>query len=692
MRLTAWFTQLLTDSESILGRKCGSRPPQRRVRNGRNRTAAVESLENWQLLTTFTVNSLTDGTPNTSNDATEFTLREAISAANNPASPEADTIVFQTGLTGTIELTEGELQITDNLTITGPGAASDLVIDAQGNSRVIHATDAVNNLTLNSLTIKNGTTTDRFDHGGGIRFDRSYGSTLTLTNSTVSGNTSTDDGGGIGFVIGSEFDGSLTVHNSIIAGNSAGALGPDFNAPRGTNNLEVQNSIIGDTTGTTLAAGNNNQLNVDWKTVLQNNGVQPILADNGGPTQTIALLPNSPAIGTADPALLPVSELVKPVVATATDVFIPFHGNNLLKDANLTAANFKTTTSPGGSNDAWVTSAPNGGTGDYFANGTADPELLFFLDELQTLSNVAIWGYSDAAGNDVQSFTLEFSTDGGTTFGDAVSLTKPIYDATSNFVSVLAFNGSVQANAVRMTVTDNYFEDSAGGDRVGFNEIRFLSPTHDQRGAGFPRQVGLPDIGAFEAPFQTPIVDTLQDGIDDDYSPGNFSLREAIAVANATAGADEITFAAGLSGTITLNGSDIDITGSVSIVGPGADQLTISGTDRRDFDVAIPCRVPGRRVDSFGHRHSNCNPHHGRTSDCSPGRIRLTSERTNPTRIDRERAVANGAIPNTINSNSAISVVNTPLTPATTNSGWTQLDKDKDALDNLFSDPLALNL
>ena len=51
--------------------------------------------------------------------------------------PGADTITFAAGLTGTLRLTLGQLpSITDNLTISGPGAAS-LTIDAHGASRVL---------------------------------------------------------------------------------------------------------------------------------------------------------------------------------------------------------------------------------------------------------------------------------------------------------------------------------------------------------------------------------------------------------------------------------------------------------------------------------------------------------------------------------------------------------------------------
>src|SRR6476620_9174315 len=63
---------------------------------------------------TFTVTNL--------NDNGAGSLRAAITSANGAAG--ADIVNFQAGLTGTITLTTGEIAITDDVTITGPGAAS----------------------------------------------------------------------------------------------------------------------------------------------------------------------------------------------------------------------------------------------------------------------------------------------------------------------------------------------------------------------------------------------------------------------------------------------------------------------------------------------------------------------------------------------------------------------------------------
>jgi len=69
-----------------------------------------------------------------------------------------------------------------------------------------------------------------------------------------------------------------------------------------------------------------------------------------------------------------------------------------------------------------------------------------------------------------------------------------------------------------------------------------------------------------------------------DSGPG--SLRAAITAANAYPNADEIEFANGLTGTITLS-SQLSITEDLTIDGPGASDITVSGAGAtRVFSVS----------------------------------------------------------------------------------------------------------
>lgn len=67
---------------------------------------------------------------------------------------------------------------------------------------------------------------------------------------------------------------------------------------------------------------------------------------------------------------------------------------------------------------------------------------------------------------------------------------------------------------------------------------------------------------------------------------GAGSLRQAIADANGAVGADTITFSPAVTGQITLATGELLVTDSVTITGPGAANLTVSGNNAsRVFDV-----------------------------------------------------------------------------------------------------------
>src|SRR3954470_4411794 len=76
-----------------------------------------------------------------------------------------------------------------------------------------------------------------------------------------------------------------------------------------------------------------------------------------------------------------------------------------------------------------------------------------------------------------------------------------------------------------------------------------------------------------------------------DSGPG--SLRQAVLDANASAGADDVVFGPGVTGTITLTSGEILITDSLFVHGPAAGALTVSGNHRsRIFHVESPAAAP----------------------------------------------------------------------------------------------------
>jgi hypothetical protein len=138
-----------------------------------------------------------------------------------------------------------------------------------------------------TLTVCNstlfGNTADNSVGGGGIY--NFAGAVLTITSSTIAGNTAdgnTIGGGGIENLGG----GTLVVRNTILAGNSAPS-GPDLAGDLGSQG----HNLVGNTAGGSGFAASD-LLNV-------NPQLGP-LQYNGGPTQTMALLPGSPAINAGD--------------------------------------------------------------------------------------------------------------------------------------------------------------------------------------------------------------------------------------------------------------------------------------------------------------------------------------------------------------------------------------------------------
>ena len=129
---------------------------------------------------------------------------------------------------------------------------------------------------------------------------------------------------------------------------------------------------------------------------------------------------------------------------------------------------------------------------------------------------------------------------------------------------------------------------AAGSPAINAGDPAFSTPPDsDQRGLPFVRQSGSRiDIGAIEDQPQLLIVTTLND---ESNGTGEFSLREAIETANMNMGADVISFDPGLAGgTIDLTLGELDITDDVTIVGLGANQLTIDGGgNSRVFDIGL---------------------------------------------------------------------------------------------------------
>jgi autotransporter-associated beta strand protein len=283
------------------------------------------------------------------NDSGSGSLRQAV--LDSDTTIGANTITFQSGLSGIIYLTTGQLDLSRSVTITGPGATT-ITVSGNNASRVFLVDTGVT-ATISGLTISQGSSST---DGGAIE----NGGTLTLQNSTLSGNKATFKGGAIWNYQGTlklqnstlsgtntaiyggaiyNQAGSVTMQNTTVTGNSANYGGGLYSSggtvnlqnctvaansspsPAGsgggiligagtlnlTNAIVAGNTVNGAANDVANASGTANAshslIQNSSGTITDNGGnifgqaaQLGSLQDNGGPTQTMALLAGSPCI------------------------------------------------------------------------------------------------------------------------------------------------------------------------------------------------------------------------------------------------------------------------------------------------------------------------------------------------------------------------------------------------------------
>jgi CSLREA domain-containing protein len=316
-------------------------------------------------LSSIVVNTTADET--TTNG--QCSLREAITNANDNAATYPDCMSGGSGLDtitfagdGIITLTSALPNISDALTIDG--ADHTIALDGNHAVRGLVVGWAVP-VTVTHLTIQNGladtvigVTTKA---GGGIL---NLG-TLTVTNSSFNGNSATDRGGGIfnngalnvtnstlfSNTAGSDGSGiynqgTLNATNSTLFSNTAGSYGGGIENSGSSAILTMTNSTLSGNSATDYGSGldNTSAIATFYNTLVSGNGgggtdcasdgiltadgynldsdgtcneatqrtTEQIklgpLADNGGATWTMALLPGSAAIDAGDNAVCPATD------------------------------------------------------------------------------------------------------------------------------------------------------------------------------------------------------------------------------------------------------------------------------------------------------------------------------------------------------------------------------------------------
>ena len=437
------------------------------------------------------------------NDSGTGSLRAAIATAN--AGVSGETINFASNLAGgTIHLTTGQLQITNSMTITGLGA-NQLTIDGGWDglagdnvgARIFNISSSTASVAITGLTLTHGNASTQ---GGGAIINSGQ---LTLDHDTIAGNAASGGNGGGVLNNGklastnSTFSGNLanfgggvysissatwTSSNDTIAGNlGSNGGGGVYNRGnwKSTNDTIAGNSISSSTGGgvrnfgvfsaiNTIISGNVSSdlsggiSNITTSNLIGGNVTQilatdsngkPVLANNGGTTQTIALIAGSPAIGSS----VSLTTLSQTLVAGAT-AFTVSSGTFLAAGQLLQIDGEIITVTATSGTTITVTRATGGGT-----NHAAGASITLAYDQTDVLRTMFDIGAVEefgpaittqptnqavllgtqatftaaAVGNPTPTVQWQFSSDGGNTYSNISGATS----TTLNVTTTLGLDG-----------------------------------------------------------------------------------------------------------------------------------------------------------------------------------------------------------------------------------------------------------
>jgi predicted outer membrane repeat protein len=476
------------------------------------------------------------------NDSGSGSLRQVILEANGWAGP--DTVTFDPAVFATpqtIKLTTGEIAIGDALTISGPAAK--VTIDGNFTSRVFNTTTAPGKsaITLVNLVLTNAKASSPNSGGAIAAADES----LTLRASAIT-NSSGGNGGGAVFIS----SGSLLIEDSSLAGNSAGDGGAVVVFSGGA--LTVRRSTLSGNTaadaGGAICFLSGGSLTVEGSTLSGNTANSTNAVAGGGAvyfsgTAAVFVVGNSTLSGNK---------------ATTTNGgaigLRAFSGTAAIQNSTLTA-----------------NSAGAGGGGVARTGGSG----------AVTLNSTIVAGNTNASTPDL-SFNAVTNVGGnnnliGVADAGNFTLTGKGNQAGTGFAPLDARLGPL-ANNGGPTFTHALLADSVAINR-GANPAALAN---DQRGAGFPRQVGVAvDVGAVESTNSGPGVIAF-DGGPGVLTPGVTAYQFTVTYADL----DAINVA-------SLDDGDITVTGPAFPGGVGAKFISVNdptnGTPRTaTYEVAAP--------------------------------------------------------------------------------------------------------
>lgn len=477
-----------------------------------------------------------------------------------------------------------------------------------------------------TLTIINSTISGNSavgNSGGGIV---NSSGTLTIINSTISGNTADRIGGGIG-----SFNGSTTIISSTITNNTSKNIQNDVAGGGGifsNDNPTVQNTIIagnfdlsnqapdisgavtgnannliGSLTGASGTIGTGSDITFASAGITNINQVLAALANNGGATQTHALVTGSAAINAGNNALVP-SGVTTDQRGT---------GFNRISGGTVDIGAYEVqNNNPTATNDSVTTNEDNAVNGNVLTNDT-DPDtsdiltvsavngnaadvgnqITLLSGALLTLNANGTFGYNPnsqfeslaAGATTSDSFNYTISDGNGGTSTATVNLTINGVNDAPTLANAIADQTTLEDGFFSFTVPDNTFADVDAGDSLTYNATLAngnLLPTWLSFNANTRNFSGTPDDpnnGTIS--IKVTATDTSNASANDTFNLTVTPVNDAPVAGDDSASANQNTPLTLLSADLLANDTDVDsstlsisavsngVNGSVSLNGSG---------------------------------------------------------------------------------------------------------------------------